>query len=141
LAEYKGNINGREFLTAVALGHDISLRLRRAVGKEADSSFGMITNFFGAVSTAGKILDLNKQQLEAALSLTFHQISGAQSGPGTAGAGASIKGLNNGIASKTGVISALLAEKALPQIRIFWNRRTRKTCMRYFFRGITHPRY
>jgi len=53
VAEYKGQVNGRHLLTAVAVGHDLSLRLRRAVGGEADSSFGMITNFFGAAAAAG----------------------------------------------------------------------------------------
>jgi len=139
VAEYKGNINGREFLTAVALGHDISLRLRRAVGKEADTPFGMISNFFGAVATAGKILGLNKKQFEAALSLTFHQISGAQSGPGTAGAGASIKGLNNGLAAKTGVISALLAEKGFTANSDFLEPQNKRNLYEIFFQGFYSP--
>lgn len=139
LAEYKGNINGQELLTAVALGHDISLRLRRAVGKEADSPFGMITNFFGAVATAGKILGLNKKQLEAALSLAFHQISGSQSGPGTAGAGAPIKGLNNGIACKTGVISALLAENGFTANSDFLEPQNKRNLYEIFFQGFYSP--
>jgi 2-methylcitrate dehydratase PrpD len=139
LAEYKGNINGRELLTAVALGHDLSLRLRRAVGREADSSFGMITNFLGAVATAGKILKLTKKQLEAALGLTFHQISGAQSGPGTAGAGASIKGLNNGMAAKTGIISALLAEKGFTANSDFLEPQNKRNLYEIFFQGFYSP--
>jgi 2-methylcitrate dehydratase PrpD len=139
IAEYKGHVNGREFLAAVALGHDLTLRLKRAVGGEADSPFGMITNFFGATATAGKILGLNKKQFEAAFGLTYHQISGAQSGPGTAGAGASIKGLNNGIAAKTGVISALLAEKGFTANSDFLEPQNKRNFYQTFFQGSYSP--
>jgi len=139
MAERQGNINGKEFLTAVALGHDLSFRLRQAVGRDVDSSFGMITNFFGAAATSGKILGLNKEQFGAALGLTYHQLSGAQSGPGTAGAGASVKGVNNGIATKTGIISALLAESGFTANADFLEAQNKRNMYEVFFRGFYSP--
>lgn len=136
MAERQGSISGREFLTAVTLGHDLSFRLRKAGGNDMESSFGMITNFFGATAAAGKILGLNAAQLNAALGLTFHQLSGAQSSPGTAGAGASIKGLNNGIACKTGIISVLLAERGFSGSLDFLEENNKRNLYQTFFRGV-----
>ena len=136
IAERQGGISGKEFLTAVALGHDLSFRLRKAGGNDMESSFGMITNFFGAAAAAGKILNLNAAQLNAALGLTFHQLSGAQSSPGTAGAGASIKGLNNGIACKTGIASALLAERGFSGSLDFLEEYNKRNLYQTFFRGV-----
>ena len=87
-----------------------------------ESSFGMITNFLGATAAAGKILGLNQAQFGAAMGLTFHQVSGAQSSPGTAGAGASIKGLNNGVACKTGIISCPAGREGLYRVSGFSRR-------------------
>ena len=139
IAERQGNLNGKDFLTAVALGHDLALRLLQAAERDAHSSFGMITNFFGAAATAGKILSLNKAQFESVLGLTFHQLSGAQSGPGTAGAGASIKGVNNGIAAKTGVTNALLAERGFTASSDFLEPQNKRNMYEIFFHGAYSP--
>ena len=139
MAERQGNIGGKEFLTAVALGHDLAFRLRQAVGQDVNASFGMVTNFFGAAASAGKILGLSKEQFGTALGLAFHQISGAQSGPGTAGAGASIKGLNNGIAAKAGVTSALLAERGFTANSDFLETSNKKNMYGLFFQGLYSP--
>jgi 2-methylcitrate dehydratase PrpD len=141
MAERQRGISGKELITAVALGHDLSFRLRQAGGNSMDSAFGMITNFFGAAASAGKILGLNAAQFGAAMGLTFHQLSGAQSSPGTAGAGASIKGLNNGVACKTGIISCLLAEKGFTGSLNFLEETNKRNFYQTFFRGVYLPQY
>ena len=50
MAKRQGKISGKEFLTAIAPGYDLGFRLRQAVEQDVDSSFGMISNFFGAAS-------------------------------------------------------------------------------------------
>jgi 2-methylcitrate dehydratase PrpD len=135
LAEQQGNISGKKFLTAVALGHDLTLRLRQAVGVETDSSFSMVTNFLGATAAAGKIIGLTQQQFEAALGLAFHQASGAQSSSGTAGAGAVVKGLNNGVAVKTGITSALFAQIGFTGSQGFLEEQNKRNFYKLFFDG------
>jgi 2-methylcitrate dehydratase PrpD len=107
MAERQGKISGREFITAVALGHDLGCRIQLA-GRGRDSWY-MATNFFGAAATAGKILGLRDEKMRYALALAFHQICGAQGGGGSAGLG-SLKGMSNGFTCKAGVLSALLAQ-------------------------------
>jgi 2-methylcitrate dehydratase PrpD len=134
VAERKTRVSGREFLTAVALAHDLSARLRQTVGKDIDSPFGMLTNFFGATAVVSKILGLDQEYFTTALSLTFHMVSGAQSGRGTAGAGASIKGLNNGLASQTGVVSGLFAPMGFSASHDFLEPTNKKNLYNIFIR-------
>jgi 2-methylcitrate dehydratase PrpD len=139
VAERQGNISGKKFLTAIALGFDLSVRIHRAEGVGKDSNFGMISNFLGGTAAAGKVMGLNAKQIEAALGLTFHQISGAQSSPGTAGAGAIIKGFNNGIASKTAVFSTLLAQVGFSASLGFLEESNKRNLYKIFFDGNYTP--
>ncbi|MFC1820220.1 MmgE/PrpD family protein [Thermodesulfobacteriota bacterium] len=111
MAERKGGIDGKELITAVALGHDLACRLKEAIGKPIDSPLGFVTNFLGAAATAGRILGLNDEKLRYALGIAYHQISGLTSVGGTAGAGATLKGVSTGSAAKAGILSALLSER------------------------------
>jgi 2-methylcitrate dehydratase PrpD len=139
MAERRKNISGKDLVTAVALGHDMSYRIRAAGGTSMESAFGMIPNFMGATAAAGKILGLNEAQFAAALGLTFHQISGAQSSPGTAGAGASIKGLNNGVACQTGITSALMAQMGFTGSLDCLEENNKRNFYQTFFRGVYLP--
>jgi 2-methylcitrate dehydratase PrpD len=112
MAERLGNVSGKELITAVALGYDLACRIKQASGYNADNAIRFTSNFFGAAATAARLLGLDQDRFQSALFLAFHQISGAGStGGGGIDAGASLKGLSNGFATKAGVISALLAEK------------------------------
>ena len=108
MAERQGNITGKELITAAALGHDLECRI--AAAAPGPGSWYMIATFFGAAATAGKILGLSHEKMRSALALALHQISGASGGGGSAGLG-SIKGMSNGLATRAGITSALLAEK------------------------------
>ena len=113
MAERQGNIDGKQLLTAIALGHDLQCRLKLGVGRDAESPLGFTTNFIGASATAGKLLGLKRDEFKNALSIAYHLISGAKSGMGTAGAGASLKGVNNGVTVQSGISSVLLAQKGI----------------------------
>jgi 2-methylcitrate dehydratase PrpD len=137
MAERQGNINGKEFITAVALGHDLECRMKEAAGHDR-GPFGMTTNFFGATATAGKILGLNEEKFRYALGLAFHQISGASSGGGS-GALGSLKGLNNGFAAQTGIVSALLAERGFIVNWEFLEAKNKNNFYEVFFGGFYWP--
>src|SRR4030042_6951085 len=110
MAERQGRINGKQLITAVALGYDLACRIKQAAGYNADNAIRFTSNFFGGAATAGLILGLKDEEMKNALFLAFHQMSGAGStGGGGIGSGAGLKGLSNGFAAKAGVISALLA--------------------------------
>ncbi len=138
-AERQGSISGQEFITAVALGHDLECRIRQAVGRDVESPFGTVTSFLGAAGTAGRILGLSNEKLKFALGLALHQISGAMGGMGTAGAGASVKGVNNGLAAKTGILSALLANKGFTSGSGFLEPENKKNLYDLFFGGYYWP--
>jgi 2-methylcitrate dehydratase PrpD len=139
MAERQGRVNGKQLITALALGHDLECRMKLAVGPDVESPFGFTTNFMGAAATAGKLLRLNEDKLRSALGITFHQISGAKGGMGTAGAGASLKGLNNGIAAKSGIISALLAEKGFTSNWDFLDYNNKNNFYQVFYNGLYWP--
>jgi 2-methylcitrate dehydratase PrpD len=139
LAERQGDITGRELITAVALGHDLECRLKIAVGRDLNSPLGMVTNFFGAAATAGKLLGLDEEKLGHALSLAYHQISGAKSRAGTAGAGTSVKGVNNGIVVKSGIVSALLADRGFASSPDFLEAENKRNLYQIFFSGYYEP--
>ena len=139
MAERQDNITGRELITAVALGHDLECRLKIAVGRDLNSPLGMVTNFLGAAATAGKLLGLDEEKMGNALSLACHQISGAKSRAGTAGAGASVKGVNNGIVVKSGIISALLADRGFASSPDFLDAENKRNFYQIFFSGYYEP--
>jgi 2-methylcitrate dehydratase PrpD len=111
MAECQGNINGSVLITAIALGYDLACRIKQASGRNADNRIRFSCNFFGAAATAGKILGLDRDKLQNALFLAFHQICGAGSDASGLRVGAGLKGMSNGFAARAGIVSALMAEK------------------------------
>jgi 2-methylcitrate dehydratase PrpD len=109
MAEHKGKVSGKELIAATALGHDLECRIG-AAAKGTKSPWYMVTNFFGAAATAGKILGLNEEKMKYTLSFAFHQICGASSGEGSA-VSDGLKGFSNGLTCKAGLVSALMAER------------------------------
>ncbi len=134
MAEYKGHLSGKEFITSVALGHDLECRI--AAG--GHTTWYVPTGFFGAAATAGKILGFNEGKLKSALSLAFHQICGANSGGGSAGLG-SLKGMSNGFACRAGVISAQLTESGFTADWDFLEPKNRSNFFEWFSHGSYMP--
>ena len=136
MAERQGNISGKEFITAAALGHDLECRI--ALAGRGRESWYMATNFFGAAATAGKILGLGEEKMRYALALAFHQICGAQGGGGSAGLG-SLKGMSNGCTCKAGVFSALLAQRGFTVDWDFLEAKNKANFYEVFFGGAYSP--
>jgi 2-methylcitrate dehydratase PrpD len=132
MAERQGGITGKEFITAVALGHDLECRIAAAAGRGMGSWY-MISNFFGAAATAGKILGLNEKKMGDTLAFAFHQMCGASTG-GSAGLG-SLKGVSNGFCCKAGIESALLADKGFTVDWDIFDPKSRSNFYERFFNG------
>ncbi|MFC1820375.1 MmgE/PrpD family protein, partial [Thermodesulfobacteriota bacterium] len=135
-AEHQGDIDGKEFITAAALGHDLESRIAAAGG--GMSSIYMSTNFFGAAATAGRLLGLDDEKMRCALNFSYHQICGASGGGGSSGLG-SLKGVGNGIASKAGIISAQLAIKGFRVDWDFLDEKNRGNFFHAFYSGSYQP--
>jgi 2-methylcitrate dehydratase PrpD len=108
LAEYKP-VSGAELLHAFILGVEVECRIGNAVYPNHYDVGWHITGtagVFGAAAAAGKLLDLNEQQMTWALGIAGTQSSGFREMFGT-----HCKSLHPGKAAQNGLASALLAEK------------------------------
>ncbi|MBI4191631.1 MAG: MmgE/PrpD family protein [Betaproteobacteria bacterium] len=121
IAERLGNVNGRDFITAVALGNDIITRLGRAIklSPQGRDEWTMdkgwfSTQLFGFISgaaTVGKLLRLNQEQMVYALGIASAQLSGCrQMGTGFA---AETRAIMAGWTGKGAVLSALMAQRGV----------------------------
>ncbi|MPM37382.1 hypothetical protein SDC9_83993 [bioreactor metagenome] len=112
MADWVKGVNGKQLITAVAVGTDIACRLSRAgspgvspfiVGWDPTPMYG----FLAATMVAGRIMGLSREQMVAAVGLAYHQMSGnAQASVD----GTLAKRLGAGFASYGGVMSARLAK-------------------------------
>lgn len=111
IAEQKGNINGSDFLAAVALGQDVMCRIARAVvEKEVVVGFqdAAVAGYFGAAATAGKLLGLDAEEMVNAFGIAYSQASGNRQATRD---GRMTKRIQLGLASRGGVFAAFLAQR------------------------------
>jgi 2-methylcitrate dehydratase PrpD len=108
-AELRGGVTGKEFITAVVLGVDITCRLGMAPKKGPNLS-GMSTTWqcgtIGSAVASCKILGLDVEEILNALGIAYSQLSGNQQGIIE---GATVVRVQQGLTTKAGIISALLA--------------------------------
>ncbi|HSW38272.1 MAG TPA: MmgE/PrpD family protein [Acidobacteriota bacterium] len=111
VGEAVGKLNGREFITATALGVDMMCRLALAttpgrspidLGWHLTSLFG----FMGAAATAARIMGLSEEKIVDAMGIAYHQCGGNGQ---CVKDGALTKRLGPGFAVRGGVTAALLA--------------------------------
>lgn len=114
IAERLTQVSGKDFLTAICLGADVLLRLAYA-GKKGQGSFkwlpGQLYGSFSATAVCGKLLRLDADRLVDAFGIALMQVSGSYEP--ILGTGSVIRGLWPAFTSKTGVLSALMAEKGI----------------------------
>ncbi len=115
VAERTGKVNGKDLITAIALGGDFTSRLGLA-SKPGGSALGSgwhpttLFGFLGSAVIAGKIIKLDEERMINALGLAYHQCGGA--GTGVAD-GALAKRMGPGLAAKGGITAALMAERGI----------------------------
>jgi len=110
LAESKGNVSGRDLLTAMVAGYEIGHR----VGNAATMSLFFrgfhpqgTSGTFVAAATAARMLNLNATQFQHALGMAGSQAGGLMA----AQEGAMVKRFHSGRAAQSGVYAAQLASR------------------------------
>lgn len=119
IAQRVKNVNGKDFITAVALGIDLVCRMGLACKKplkETGWVYTSIFGYFGSAAAAGKLLGLSGDGMSNALGIALSQTSGSYQSIADA---VLTKRLQPGFAARGGVMSALLAEKGVSGIRNF----------------------
>ncbi|MBW1698927.1 MAG: MmgE/PrpD family protein [Deltaproteobacteria bacterium] len=110
VAQKKGGVSGKEFITAVILAVDLVCRLAVSVpvfrGWHVTSTFGI----FGAALAAGLILKLPQDSLADALGIAYSQAAGTRQGRLE---GSLTKRLQPALACQAGVLAALLAQRGI----------------------------
>lgn len=110
-AERMGKSNGKDFITAVALGVDVACRMALA-NKEGPAGWILtpVYGFFGAAAASAKLLRLNEAQTVSALGIAYSQASGNNQ---CVDDGALTKRMQAGFAARGGVMAALMAQKGI----------------------------
>ena len=114
-AERVGRVSGKDFITAITLGNDLSARLGRAVTWKFPWQTTALLGIFSAAATSSKLLGLNEEQIIDALGLAFCQAAGSKEM--SWGVGSNIRGMYPAFPAKGGVLSALMAQKGISGIK------------------------
>ena len=104
------NVGGREVITAVALGNDLSSRVGLAAsGRMWDHPWfrAPVIGLFGATAASAKIMNASAAQHVNALGLTLPQVSGTWAS--LHHKGSSVRSIRDGLAYRNGVLAAELA--------------------------------
>lgn len=113
--ELVGGCSGKEFLTALVLGHEVTSRMNSISDYDGFDPTGVCTIFASTVA-AGKILRLNSAQMLGALALAFNRSGG--SFQSNVDGSLAIRAIQ-GFASQGGIISVQLAQKGITGPRNF----------------------
>ena len=118
VAEQSGSIDGKAFITAVALGAEILCRMRAVPDQCIGVSgwTGEIFGAFGGALTAAKLLGLKPEETGGALGLAYAQASGNSQ---SIYDGSAATFLQQGFSAKAGVMSALMAAAGLSGAKRF----------------------
>ncbi|MCX5814837.1 MAG: MmgE/PrpD family protein [Proteobacteria bacterium] len=111
VAERRGNVNGMDFVTAVALGQDMKIRMALAnrLGPIQSGRYNLF-KIFPATGAVGRILGLDEEKLSNAMGIAFtHMVGDAQS----AFDGAMTHYLQQGIVAKLAIEAVLLAQAGI----------------------------
>ena len=120
MAERQGGVDGKEFITAVALGIDLAARmgmatrLRNIRQLQGGWHFTSLYGYFSAAATAGRLLKLDEERMVNAIGIAYHQAAGNLQ---CIVEGALTKRLGAGFAARGGVLSALMAEKGITGVK------------------------
>ena len=114
VAEARGDINGKQLITAITIGCDIVCRLGLGLTVPPDD-FGWYTppilGAFGATASAGHLLGLNPEQMRDAFSIALCQATCSAEikySPNSV-----VRAVRDAFAAKTGVLSSQLAARGV----------------------------
>ncbi len=117
LAEMRGGLSGRDFLTALAVGQDVKIRLGLAVRQNAmESGRNNLFKIFGPAAAVARALGLDADRCQHALGIAFsHAVGDGQ----CALDGALSLRLQQGIVAQGALLSGLLAQRGFTGARDF----------------------
>lgn len=110
VAEQCGPMSGKDLITAIVLGTDISCRL--ALGLISGMGFVRSANcgIFGAVATAAKLRKCTREEIANALGIAYSQTAGNAQ---VLLDGSLVKRMQPAFAARNGIFSVLLAEHGM----------------------------
>lgn len=111
LAQYRGGVTGREFLEAMSIASEVSIRTALAIDEDLSEHGWYMQPVFGAVGSvlAGcRLMGLDKKETLDALSIALFQVSG----PGSLvdSKESVLRSVSNAFGAKAAVLSILLAK-------------------------------
>ncbi|MBI2985135.1 MAG: MmgE/PrpD family protein [Deltaproteobacteria bacterium] len=109
-AEINGRVSGKAFITAVATGVDLMLRLGFTLKGGRGWTRSAICGVFGAAAAAGYLLNLNEREMFNAFGIAYSQASGNQQAIIDK---ALVKRMQPAVAAKSGLFSVLLAQRGV----------------------------
>ncbi|OGP78121.1 MAG: hypothetical protein A2V86_02970 [Deltaproteobacteria bacterium RBG_16_49_23] len=117
LSELKGGLTGRDFLTALAVGQDVKIRMGLAVRQNAmQSGRNNMFKIFGPTAALARAMQFNPEQVQNALGISF---SFAVGDGQCALDGALTLRLQQGIVAQGAFLSVILASKGFTGARDF----------------------
>ncbi|MEJ2739426.1 MAG: MmgE/PrpD family protein [Dehalococcoidia bacterium] len=115
IAEKAGNVSGKDFITAVALGTDLGVRLSACLEARTfwESPWFNVTSLgiFATTTAAGKILQLSENETVNALGIAANRGFGANDlilMPDS-----QVRAIRDGFTNREGLLSALMAAKGI----------------------------
>ena len=113
-AERRGNVSGKEFITAVTMGLELICRIGDALKTGKENWSDQVYGYMGAAAAAGRVLGLDQEKMVSALGLAYGQASGARQFIVDRGLQRAIYA---GFTAKGGLLAALMAERGLTGAR------------------------
>jgi 2-methylcitrate dehydratase PrpD len=115
VAEYRGKATGKELLTAVAIGADMSTRMGLATTWRFPWHMSPLTGHYSAAAACAKILGLKPEHIVDAFGIALCQAAGSMELRW--GVGSDIGGMYAAFPARSGSLSALMAEHDITGIK------------------------
>ena len=120
LAERMGDVSGRELVTAVAIGNDLTCRMGSSIPLDVAKSRGWLTTdvfgTFGATAACARLLRLSVDEVRHAFGIALFEAAGtreAYSGHSESGRSAMMQAMSTGFRSQGAVLAALMAQAGI----------------------------
>jgi len=110
MAESKGKVDGKEFITAVALGVDITCRIGSALLSPLSWIRTVTCGSFGAAASTAKILNGGEKEILHTLGIAYSQTAGNAQ---CLVDGGLVKRMQPGFSARSAVLSAALASQGV----------------------------
>jgi 2-methylcitrate dehydratase PrpD len=110
VAELRGNVSGKQFLSALIAGEDLAARVHLATSDYHGFEPTGVCGVLGVAAMTGKILGLDERQMGDAVAIAFNRSAGSFQ-PNIDGA--LLVRVMQGLASRSGIEAALLAKRGI----------------------------